>query len=467
MPFEVFNTLFFRCSQIHKAHSKLEDAAACFTQLTQSYGRDLPVDPIYQKYVYMIAAIDKKGNQRNFSNQEKSKAAELQLDPKSLAIDIPSITTFIHLAKLYHAASKLIPLSYINLDKMFKYQDQSQHFWTTDAGKGQALAYVQQAAFTLELCLKAYLEVLGKFASTDKKEIQKLHTHNLFDLFELLTNDEKNTLEEWWKHSDAKGYHFYGSLQEFLKSRNSLYKDLRYITDLKSANILIEFPLLLSVSDFLLDASNRIFEKRNPIKTEITITPNPDTVESNKESLSTYTTTLVEGQVHRLTIPDGFDPWSPVKLVIDSDQHKYPITAIFNRRDVEKYYGLKEKKVKLVGKISKSQPHILQGAHHLDKLNREPKYTSEHLMLRGLIYDIRIFHPKFGGAGKVDLVLYDKTFFTEVECFFVTDEECDKLNEVRLGDEILISGTVMLLNGLPVILVGPDCIKRVIEDQGI
>ena len=465
MPFEVFN-IFFRCSQIHKAHSKLEDAAACFTQLTQCYGEDLPVHPISQKYVYMIAAIDRKGKQRDISKQEMSKAAALHLDPKSLATEIPGITTFSHLAKLYFEASRMIPLSHINLDKIFDYQDQSQHFWNTDAGKGQALAYVQQAAFTLELSLKAYLEVLGKFASPNKKDIDKLHIHNLFDLFKLLTENEKNQLAKWWEHSDAKHLHVKGSLQEFLKSRNNIYKNWRYITDQKSVNLSEEFPMLLSVSDFLLDASDRVFRNRTPIKLKVNTKIYPNTVESSKESLSTSITSLVEGKVRGVSIPDGFDPFSLVELVIDSDQHKYPITATFNRRYVENYYGLEGKKVRLVGKITKNQPQLLQEANHLE-LDREPKYTSERLTLRGHIYDIRKFYPKFGGTGKVDLVLYDKTFFTEVECFFVSGEEREKLNEVKPGDEILISGTVMLLNGLPVVLVGPDCIERVIEDPGV
>ena len=95
------------------------------------------------------------------------KAAALHLDPKSTATEVPGITTFSHLAKMYYEASILIPVSGINLKGMFDHHGKDRHFWNTDAGKGQALAYAQQAAFTLELSLKAYLEVLGKLASTD------------------------------------------------------------------------------------------------------------------------------------------------------------------------------------------------------------------------------------------------------------------------------------------------------------
>ena len=195
MPFEVFNT-FSRCSETHGAHSSLEDAAFCFAQLTQRYGGDIPVNPISQKYVFEIAAIDKNGNQRDFLRPETEKAAKLNLDPKSLATEVPGIITFSHLARIYYEASRLIPVTGINLKGMFDHHGEDRHFWNTDAGKGQALAFAQQAAFTLELSLKAYLEVLGKLASTDLADIRKWRKHELTDLFKLLTDAEKRQLEE-------------------------------------------------------------------------------------------------------------------------------------------------------------------------------------------------------------------------------------------------------------------------------
>ena len=210
MPFEVFN-LFSRCSVAHDAHSTLEDAAACFDQLTQRYGGDIPVHPISPKYVFWIVAADRKGNQRNFSTLERERAKTLQLDPKSVETDIPGITTFSHVAKMYYEASRLIPVSGINLKGMFEHHGKDRHFWTTEAGKGQALAYAQQAAFTLELSLKAYLEVLGKLASSNAGDIRQWQTHDLIDLFNLLTEDEKDQLENWWDHSDAKRTHFRGT----------------------------------------------------------------------------------------------------------------------------------------------------------------------------------------------------------------------------------------------------------------
>ena len=294
MPFEVSNML-FRCSETHDAHSRLEDAAACFARLTQRYGGDIPVHPISQKYVYWIAAIDRKGNQRNFSNPERAKVAALHLDPKSVDTDVPGITTFSHLAKMYFEASRLIPVLSINLKGMFDDLGTDRHFWTTDAGKGQALAYAQQAAFTLELSLKAYLEVLGKLASPDVGDTQRWQKHELIDLFNLLTDDEKKQSEEWWNHSDAKRNHFRGSFREFLSSSNKLYIKWRYITDLRSADLSMDIPMLLSASNFLLSASERVFRKSSPIKVNITTTTYPSTEHTDGRPTPRSVTTLLKG----------------------------------------------------------------------------------------------------------------------------------------------------------------------------
>ena len=463
MPYEVFN-IFSGCSETHGAHSSLEDAATCFAQLTQRYGGDIPVHPISQKYVYEIAAIDRKGNQRNFSKPERVKAAALHLDPKSVATDVPGITTFSHLAKMYYEASSLIPVSSINLKGMFDHQGRDRHFWNTDAGKGQALAYAQQAAFTLELSLKAYLEVLGKLASTDLGDIQKWRKHELTDLFNLLTGDEKKQMEEWWNLSDAKRIHFKGTFQEFLSASNNLYMKWRYITDLKSPDLSIDIPMLLSAADFLLSASDRVFRKSSPIKVNITTTTNASTEDSEGRPTPRSTTTLVEGRVRTVNVPDGFDPFSIVELVIDSDRHEHEIIAQFYRRSVKDYYGLEGERVALIGEVREDQPFVLSHPNHLNEPNREPVYTTERRTLRGSIHDMRVVHSAYGLSGKVDLALWDETFFTQVECFFVSDEERDQLKGINLGDKILIRGCVTLLNGQPMLLAGPHRIKRLIED---
>ena len=464
MPYEVFSS-FYRCSETHGSHSSLEDAAACFSQLTQRHDGDIPVHPISQNYVYEIVAIDRKGNQRNFSKPDRMKAAALHLDPKSFATEVPGITTFSHLAKMYYEAARLIPVSSINLKGTFDHSVKDHHFWTSNAGKGQALAYAQQAAFTLELSFKACLEVLGKLASTDLGDAQTWRRHELIDLFNLLTDDEKKQLEEWWAHSDAKRIHFKGNFREFLSESNKLYMKWRYITDLTSPDLSIDIPMLLSASDFLLSASDRLFRKSSPFKVNITTTTYPNAQDSDENQTPRSVTTLVEGRVQAVRIPDGFDPYSIVELTIDSDHHEYEVIAQFYKRNAKDYYGLEGERVTLIGKVREDRPHLLPHPSHRDEPKRELGYISERRTLMGSIYDIRIVHSAYGGPGKVGVALWDETFFTQVECFLVTDEERDLLKEINLGDKVLISGSVTLLSGQPMLLVGPDRIERLIEDS--
>ena len=105
-------------------------------------------------------------------------------------------------------------MSSISLKGMFDHRGKDRHFWTSDAGKGQALAFAQQAAFTLELSLKAYLEGLGKLTSSNVKDIQKWQKHELVDLFNLLTDDEKKQLEAQWVQSDARRNHSKGGFRD-------------------------------------------------------------------------------------------------------------------------------------------------------------------------------------------------------------------------------------------------------------
>ena len=462
MPYEVVG-LFSRCSKIHGAHSTLEDTADCFAQVAQRYVDDIPVHPVSQKYIHWIVAIDKNGNQRDFSNNELAKASELCLDLKSFAAKVPGITTYSELARLYYEASRQIPVSHINLKGMFDHQAEGRHFWTTDAGKGQALAFAQQAAFTLELSLKAYLEVLGILASTDSANGKKWHTHKLVDLFKLLADDEKQQLEEWWNHSDTKRSHFPGSFRDFLSESNRLYEKWRYITDLTSPDLSIDIPKLLSASEFLLSARSRVFKKNSPIKLSIATTVYPNSDVDDGSPAPRYKQTLVEGQVRDVNIPDGCDPFSIVELVIDSDRHKDDVIAQFYKRSVENYFGLEGQRVALFGNIREDRPHLLPHPSHLDELKRESVYGVEHRTLKGSIYDIRVVHPAHGGPEKLHLSLWDETYFSQVECFFVTDKECGQISEINPGDTILISGLVTVLNVRPVVLVHPTHIEKVAE----
>ncbi len=441
----------------------MEEAADCFAQATQRYGADVPVHPVTQKYIHWIVAIDKNGNKRDLSNSELTKAGKLCLDCKSFAAKVPGITTFSQLAGMYYEASRLIPVTHISLKGMFDRQAKVRHFWTSDAGKGQALAFAQQAAFTLELALKAYLEVLGKLASTDAADVRKWRRHELAELFKLLTYDEKEQLEEWWHQSDAKRTHFHRRFQDFLSENNRLYLKWRYVNDLESADLSIDIPMLLSAADFLLYAARQAFRKTSPTNLKVTTTVYPHSDRDNRSSAPRYAPTLVEGRVRAVNIPNGYDPFSIVELVIDSDHHDDEVIAQFYKRSVENYFGLEGRKVALFGNIREDRPHLLAHPRHLDELERECVYTVEHCTLKGSIHDVRTVHSAHGKPGKLDLSLWDETYFTQVECFFVTDKERDLLREVKPGDTILISGWVTVLNGRPVVIVRPTHIEKVVE----
>ena len=239
----------------------------------------------------------------------------------------------------------------------------------------------------------------------------------------------------------------------------------RYITDPRSRDLLIDIPMLLSASDFLLSASSRVFKQSSPVKVNVTTTMCPSSDVDDAVPHPRYATTLVEGRVRAVKIPDGFDPFSVVELVIDSDRHNDDVIAQFYKRSVEDYFGLEGERVALAGNIAEDRPNLLSHPSHLDGFKREGGYAFERRRLKGSIYDIRIVHPAYGGPGKLDLSLWDETYCTQVECFFVTENERDQLREIRLGDEILISGCVMLLNGRPVVLVQPSHIEKVVEER--
>ena len=464
MTYEVVS-LFSRCSDLHDAHRRFEDAANCFTELTKRYGGVIPVHPITQKYVWAIAAIDRKGNQRNYSNPERDQAKSLNLDQEALLTDIPGITTFYHLAKMYHEAQKLIPVSSFKLEDILEPEKRGRHFWSTDAGLGQALAYAQQSAFTLELSLKAYLEVLGKFASSNGIDIQKWQKHELVDIFKLLTSDEQLQLEKLWQNSEVNRNYTVGSFRQFLTLCNKLYNNWRYITDLKSTDISINIPMLRSASEFLISASDREFRKRTPVKFNFTAETHTSEDGHDGKSFPKRIHKSIEGRVCSVTIPDGHDPYSMVEVIIDSDLHAEEVIALFRKRDVRNYYGLEGKNVTIIGDVEENRPNVFVYAEHLDVPQLEPKYMCEYVTLKGSIWDIKIAHSAHRGTAKVNLVLWDTTYFTQVECYFVTNEERGKLAGLQLGDTILVTGLVTLLEGLPMVLVAPETVEVVEEDD--
>lgn len=465
MSYVVFN-LWWSCSQKHKAHSKLEEANNCYIEFTKSYQGDIPVHPIYQKYVFMIAAINKNGNQRSFTEEEIEKAEFLNLDPKSLAIDIPQITSFNKLAILYFEASNQIPLSYINLNKIFDLQDENKHFWITDAGKGQALAYTQQSLFTLELSIKAYLEVQGMFASTKKDELKNLLTHEFKKLYNLIPDNEKSNLEKLWNNLDGERLYINESLEEFLKSYNEYYNKSRYISFPSYNNILVDINKTLKAAKVFVDASDEEFRKKSPVKFNFSINTNKNSVEK-EDKISAISN--IKGKVIDIIVSEGFDPCSIVEVLIDSEEFVYPIKAKFYKRNVHSYYGLESEEIELYGKITEDEDglYILQNAYHPYDFKREKLYTSECLSLYGFIYDIKKIYIENSQIKKINLILYDKTFFTYVDCYFINDDEINVIEGFELGDNIIISGIITLLDGLSIVLVGPNSIEKVIENTNI
>lgn len=465
MPFEVVGT-FFRCSDLHTKHSHLKTAATCFDKLTQRYNNDIPIHPISQQFIYQIVAIDRKGKQRNYSRPERDRATELGLDPRSFEPDLPTITTFYRIATLYYEALKLTPIITINLDGLLDYKKEFQHFWSTDAGIGQALANAQQAIFTLELSLKAYLEGLGKLGIANVDARRRIQTHDLTELFKLLTEEEKQVLEDSWSKRPGTQVDRYATFQQLLSSYSKQYRKWRYLTDLTKdgASLSIHIPSIIDASEFLLSASLRYFRDKSSYNIQTTISTysnheSDQDTDGNKPRRRSATT-LVEGRVDSLIVPDSYDPYSLVNVVINSHHYDRPITASFYKRDTKNYYGLAATTVSLIGEIREDQPYVLQTPRHLEPPSRVQDYTSEYRTLFGSVYDIRAFSGAFGSPGRVVLLLWDRTYSCQVECLFIADQERNQLKDIALGDKILISGVVTLLHGVPIVLLGPENIEK-------
>ena len=466
MPFQVFGPL-FSCTEDHDSvHSTLESAASCLAEQQTRYTFACSIHPVTQRHMFCIAAVDRKGNQRNFSNHEKNKAETLRIDPLSLEFVTPSVTTFSHLARIYCEALRQCPLLRIEFTGLFDSGDKDKHYWSTEAGIGHALAYAQQSVFTLELCFKAYLEVLGKLAIADSMGMDQWQTHELTDLYKQLTTGEKEVLENQWRTSEIKQARYDVSFKELLMPLNKSYNKWRYptdisTTDLRSIELSVDIERILDASDFLLIVSGKMFKEAWPLQFDISTTIISSTPASDGTPSPRVYTRHVEGLVSDIRMPDGFNPYDLVELEIKPDNCEHPIVAIFNKRDAKEYYGLKGRRVDLVGDIREDEPHILRRATHHGNMQRDQAYTTDNLTLQGTVYDIRVIHSAYRADGKVDLMLYDETYFTQVECLFVTTEEQDLLKTASLGDKIQVRGLVTLHNGKPVTLVGPEHIQIV------
>ena len=141
----------------------------------------------------------------------------------------------------------------------------------------------------------------------------------------------------------------------------------------------------------------------------------------------------------------------------------YPDNEVFayvRKADVERYFQIEGEEVSMIGWVTDVEPFILKNAQPNDVLNREASYTTEERTLRGSVYNLVGREDSYKRFSKITLVLRDSTYFSDVDCLFITEEEQASVSDIQLGSEVMISGQVTLLNGRPVSLVRPtvmDC----------
>lgn len=459
MPFEVFS-LGYRCASLHGVHNDLKEAANCLNDILAHLEGEIPYNPISQKYIHTIVKVDENGNQEAFSEQDKREAARLCLDPKSYVPEIPGITTFAALSDLYYESCKWMPISHLSLDGIFSPESRDRMYWSTDAGLGQALAYAHQAIFTLELSLKAVLEVLGKLREENKRGRNGWRTHDLISLFNFLDEAEKMELEERWIHRDDKtGYE--GTLLQFLTEYNDLNVQWRYLTEQKSFDISLDIRRLLMGAACLINASSRFWRERSPWKPRVTINTVEETENGEEKSGSRVCRTVLEGEVLKIDAPEGYDPHSFVEINVAGHQGNEMTTVRLHRRNVNQYFNLKVgDRVFIAGYINVSEPNILYFQNYIDGSPAQGNYSVSTRTLRGFVYDLRQLIPAFGVSSKVVLSLYDETYFCLVDCLFVTDAEQKLLSDLKLSDKILIKGMVASRDGKPITIFNPTSIEE-------
>ena len=461
MPFEVFG-LFYRCSEFHDSHRTLWKAAECHAEIAATREGDTPVHPVTGKYVHAIAAVDRYGKQRDFQKSEVRIASEMGLDPKTLLTQKPAIANFNTLARMYCDALGSIPMLTVDLDRMFDPDDQGHHFWASESGRGQCLAYILQAAFTLELCIKALLESCGKFAEPPGDDRPDWQTHSPVQLYNLLEQGVQQRLEQWWKSRSADECHFDGSYIEFLRSIDDLYIGLRYLQrDLKGVNPQVEIAGLLSASRMALKVSD--FEFRNRLPMKITTTVN----QSSGSDGARLREFFMEGLVRELAVPEGFDPHGPVVAIVDTEDGQQVSVRLFRKADVESYHGIVGDHVTFEAYVSEDQSSVINSARLLHRSGpKQPgtSYSNEQRTLSGTVFNLeRCEFDRLSQA--IRLILDDATYFSKVECIFSTKEEVEQLADVHLGHHVLIRGQVSLRNGRPMVLLEPQILLVDAEDQ--
>ena len=438
----------------------MADAADCLEQITQNNNGENPVNPLTGKCIHAIAAVDNTGDVRDFGRKEKRRARELGLGDPSIWIKKPNITTIYNLACWHYESCRSLPLLSIDLGGLFDPVDNRRHFWNTDAGKGKCIAYIIQAAFSLELSLKAIQEVDGKLSLPSHGNRPESWIHTPVQLLDQLDESQQQMLEQLWLSAPVENRCFSGTYLEFLRSVDGLYKGVRYFDKrLDVSKVQVELASLLCASQVALDFAFQLSRKNFPLKLNVTTTIYSDSTQSSARRI------LVQGVVRSVNVPEGFDPHAQVKVVVEPNDGSPAVTTLFRKADVESYFNLQGNSVCISGYEKDTDPLVLHGSNHTDWDYRQrsgPTYTTEFRTLKGTVFDLQ--RCEIGiDADAVRLVLEDATFYTKIECLFTTATEKEQLSTVRLGDEIFVSGQVALRDGKPMVLMGPTIVK---DDRG-
>ena len=191
---------------------------------------------------------------------------DLSIDRRIVLEDVPNVTTFAHIAMLAYAALRSIPQLTVDLERFFNYKNRNQHYWSTEVGLGQSLAYVQQAYFTLELCLKALLETTGQLVKIPK---EKWREHEPTKLFKLLNRKTRPLLEQRWIQVPSTSKPSYPTFEAYLASIDDMYKAWRYVPERKDTNLSAELSQIVVACEIVLYTSSLMFRRDYPIKLRI------------------------------------------------------------------------------------------------------------------------------------------------------------------------------------------------------
>ena len=101
------------------------------------------------------------------------------------------------------------------------------------------------------------------------------------------------------------------------------------------------------------------------------------------------------------------------------------LTFEIEKRNPERYHGLEGRNITFSGYYNPNPPTVLRGPNIVEingKEDRDTSYSVETRILQGTIYDVT--RPQgLDRLDTVNLILKDETYFTTVQCLFLTEEE--------------------------------------------